>query len=306
MSGVFPLLTCLDEQAMRLQGLGQWLRRLSVPTVWQPLPAVPCLRFELRGPHGRMVCLVQAQDWAGHHLPRLQGLDWQAMDHAVLAGLCALDLPLRFQPDPWGFDQGRFLELSMAGPAAPAHPQVQSLEGALWIEQLEWHGPAPAPPIQVEGHERVPVQLHLGRLSHCVSRLRRLLPGDILLVPYTRCQAWRANRCLFEFTLQPESLAVTMIYPTDAESPLSSEPALGRAPILDLASLPLTLEVVLCTLQLSLSELSDLGAGSTLSLPEQAYRHVRIEHNGHCVARGELVQVGASLGVQLTQAPQLK
>ncbi len=308
MSVVLPMLTSIAEESLRLQQLHQQLRRQGIDSSLQPLPAGPCLRFDLSGPQGRMVCRVQANDWARQHLPALQGLDWQRIGQAHLEGVCAVERALHLQSPALEYRQARFQSLAMATADAPLHPQLQSREGPVWVEQMDWHWSNAATPIEVTGRERLPVLLRLGTLRHTVPRLRRLQPGDIMLLPYARPQAWRATRCLFEFSLQPDSLAVTKLYPTEADQPSRNTMMDGDTfhETLDLASLPLTLDIVLTTLELSLAELSDLGSGSILHLPPQTHRRVRIEHNGHCLATGELVQVGTALGVQLAQAPRLK
>ncbi|MEI2260071.1 FliM/FliN family flagellar motor switch protein [Stenotrophomonas indicatrix] len=311
MNARFPLLGQIDAQALHLHELNQWLLRRGIEASWEPLPALPCLRFELGGPQGQLVCQVQIADWARYHLPELQGLDWSQLDHATLSGLCSIEQPLSLLVPLGNFPSARFLGLSLAGQQTLVYPQIVAKEGWVWLEQVHWRGPTAEPPIQVSGNERLPVKLRLGRTRKPVHLLRRLKPGDILLLPSARPQAWRADRCLFDFSLLPESVVVTMTYPTEADqsamllSQVAHEQDRTVDP-LDLASLPLTLDIVLTTLQLSLAELSDLAAGSTLRLNEMAYRGVRIEHNGHCVASGELVQVGSTLGVQLTQAPRLK
>lgn len=307
MSTQFPMLKQVEVEPLRLQQLHQQLRRQGVDSTLQPLPGVPCLRFQLRGSNGHMICRIQAQDWASHHLPSLQGLDWTSLDPVHLAGLCSTPVPVQWQAPSLEYHEAMFLDLVVADPEDTAHPRVASQQGPVWIEQLNWRWPQTSAPIEVTGSERLPVQMRLGKVRQSVKRLLRLRPGDIVLVPYARPQGWRANRCLFEFVIHPEFLDVTTIYPTEADQPhpdtvMDSEHFHDS---LDLANLPLSLEVVLTTLQLSLAELADLTNGSTLNLPEQAYRQVRIEHNGHCVATGELVQVGDVLGVQLAQTPRL-
>ncbi|MGE6332978.1 type III secretion system cytoplasmic ring protein SctQ [Stenotrophomonas sp. NPDC077659] len=308
MSAAFPLLKQIGPAPLRLQQLHQWLRQQRVDVQLRPLPGVPCLRFELHGASGTLTCQVQAQDWAAHHLPALQGLDWMQMDHDLLCGLCSGAMPLPWDIPALECHDARFLGIATATADAPVHPQVQSRLGPVWIEQMDGTWPQHAAAIEVTGHERLPLALRLGRIACPPRRLRRLRPGDILLLPGAHPQAWRANRCLFDFTLQPDVLLVTTIHPTEADQPDDSSVAAHATPYpaLDLASLPLSLEVVLGTLQMSLAELAELCEGSTLHLPAQAHRHVRIEHNGHCVATGELVQVGTTLGVQLAQAPHLK
>lgn len=308
MSTVLPMLRTLDDAGHRLQQLCQQLRRQGMDARLQALPAVPCLRFELQGSGGRLTCRVRVDDWARHHLPDLQGLDWTQFSPAQLSGLCGTEAPINWEtPCNLPYQHARVLAIATAADGAAAHPQLQCAEGPVWIEHIEGDWPHTAVPIHVSGYERLPLSLRLGRIHQPAGRLRRLQQGDVLLLSSVRPQAWRAHRCLFDFTLQPESLLVTMIHPTEADQPRELHADNGNAsPALDLASLPLCLDVVLATLRLSLAELSELGEGSVMDLPAGAYRQIRIEHDGQCVASGELVQIGDHLGVQLARAPQLK
>lgn len=308
MSNPFPLLRRLCPERLRVQRQYQWLRRQRVDVRLQPLPGLPCLRFQLQGVSGSLACRVQVHDWAAHHLPGLQGLDWSQMDHAQLSGLCDMPTPVPWDIPALEYHDARFLGLVTAPDDAPAHPQVQSWLGPAWIEQIDGQWPEHGAAIEVTGFERLPIALRIGRIQSTPRRLRRLRQGDILLLPHAHPQAWRANRCLFDFLLQPDTLLVTTLHPTEADQPHHAHETAESLPYprLDLSSLPLTLEVVLATVQMSLAELADLCEGATVPLPDQAHCQVRIEHNGHCVARGELVQVGTTLGVQLAQTPQLK
>lgn len=308
MTGRFSLLRQLSTDAQRLQVLQQTLGRCQAGGSMQPVPGVPCLRFRLQGNDGTLDCLLRAQDWLGFHQSALHGLDLTALDAAQLQGLCTGDQPVVWD-QPWlQYHHAQLLGLVVPASHAPHLPQLHSALGPVWVEALQGEWPGPGAPIEVTGQECLPIRLRVARLQRDVQRLRRLRAGDILLLPDIQLQAWRAHCCLFDFHLQPESLVVTTLYPDGAdlspEAP-TAEPA-EATPMLDLARLPLTLEVVLGTLQLSLAELAALGPGSALALPARAYQQVRIEHNGHCVATGELVQLGDTLGIQLAQAPRLQ
>jgi flagellar motor switch/type III secretory pathway protein FliN len=80
----------------------------------------------------------------------------------------------------------------------------------------------------------------------------------------------------------------------------------ARLESIELASLPIALDITLCQLSLSLAELAELRVGSVLNLPEQAYRRVKLQHQGHTLATGELVQIGDTLGVQINTSLSLK
>ncbi|MGY8564895.1 FliM/FliN family flagellar motor switch protein [Paracidovorax citrulli] len=108
----------------------------------------------------------------------------------------------------------------------------------------------------------------------------------------------------------PEASATATASPVQA-APLDYR---QRRPILtpfatgtgiDIRRLPVTVDVVLCQLQQSIAELDGLQPGTVFNLPHDAWKQLQLRVNGQVVARGELVQVGDQLGVQLAQAPVL-
>ena len=79
--------------------------------------------------------------------------------------------------------------------------------------------------------------------------------------------------------------------------PLRPEPADTAPP----GDLPVTLVVELGRLSLPLARLADLKAGDVVELGRDALHPVDLTSGGTLVARGELVQIDAELGVKLTR-----
>lgn len=61
------------------------------------------------------------------------------------------------------------------------------------------------------------------------------------------------------------------------------------------------LEFVLHEQCISLAELAALIEGQVLALAPSVLGHIEVRANGRMLARGELVQLGESLGVELQQ-----
>lgn len=309
MSTRFALLPRQHPQQVASQQLLAQLRRHGHAVQLSALPSVPCFQFQLQRADGELRCQVPADAWAERHLHGLHGLDWRQLEGSALAALTAVARPLNFIETSLDYGVARF-----AGVQEPAldarqltYPCVDSAEGPVWLTGLDGDLGPSAAELSVSPHLRVPLRLQLASIRLTARRLRRLRAGDIVLLAAPRPTAWRSHRCLFDFDITQEHLTVNTLYPAEdvASDVLPSSTDAPTLQSLDLANLPLTLDVTLCQLDLSLAELAQLQPGSTLELPPQAWQQVRIQHGGHCVATGVLVQVGPTLGVELAQVPRL-
>jgi len=308
---MMPAFTLLQQQEparLQLQTIHERLRLQGTDARMGRPPAAACFRFALSRDDGDLVARVAADAWAAHHLPGISGLDWLHMDAGQLAALTAIEHPLQLLPHGMDYRTARFLSLHV-GEVGHPYPVIASEEGDVWVERLDWMlDPAsPTCPVRASPTFALPIQLQLGTAYLSVRRLRRLRPRDILLLPAPRLQGCCGSRHLFDFVLDPEHLTVTALHSPSVHIPATDEGASATDIELvhDLAQLPLSLDMTLCRLDITLAELANLQAGSTLPLPEQAHRNVQVMHNGRCVAAGELVQVGHVLGVQLTRTPRL-
>ncbi len=307
MSPRLPLLAEVDPQQLGVQSLLQSLRRSGVHAVASTPPPVTCLRFELGTADGAMVCCVDANAWAAVHLPGLVGLDWSSMDPTVLAGLTAVDRPLQFADAVLDYGHALALPPATPSPGAPALPSVGAAEGEVWIESRMASLPSvPAGPGLPAGLPLL-VRLQVGHACMSLQRLHRLRRGDIVLLSVSVMRAWQGRCPLFDFHLHPDSLTVTTMhspFTPDPDATATGLPAeLSASEARGLDTLPLTLDVTLCRLDMSLGELAALEAGSVVALPDSASQRVELGHNGRRLAVGELVQVGDRLGVKLALVP---
>jgi len=306
MTGRFPLLTLCNERQLEHQSVVGRLHAHGIAAVLQSPPDTPCVRFRLSRPDGVMICRMEASTWADMHLPALAGLDWQGMDPATMAGLTTQPAPLHFTQSGLGYERAEPIHDGVM--ESMALPMISSVEGPVWIERMDRGLPPAGRVILLPPALRVRLRLHLARLRMPLRRLRRLQRGDIVLLADVGPRVWCGTRALFDYTLHPETITVNTL---ESRDPMDVPPATAQegaeAPaLLDLASLPLTLDVSLGQLHLSLAELSTLQPGSVLPLPALAYQQLQLQHDGQTVASGELVQVGDRLGVQLTRVARLK
>lgn len=312
-----------DPALQQRQHLLDAAAQLQWPLQTAALPqGAGLLRFEWRFAGGRLQALRSTDDWARQHLPELPGLAWSAIDADTAAALFNRSAALgAFGIAPLDAVAPRFCQQLQAPVMRAANaaasdtglPCLVTDAGPLWIEQLQLDT-APAPRTEGLAAELpLAITLQLGSCSLPAARLQGLGGGDVVLLNAAAGIARRGAHRLFSFHLYADSLLVNDIFDdfadatTDADvghlaAMASASDALTPAPAaLDLAALPVRLQVLLGDLPLTLAELGALRPGSTLALPEHAQRQVRLQVEGHCVAQGELVQVGDGLGIQIQQ-----
>lgn len=306
MSPEFPLLARCDESQLERQTLFSRLHAHGVAAMLQSPPDAPCLRFRLSRQDGVAICRVEVSTWADAHLPALAGLDWQGMDAATITSLTTQEHPIRFDNPSLGYERAEPL-VADAPQERIALPMISSAEGPVWIERMDWTLPPAVDAMALPSGLRMRLRLYLARLRMPLRRLRRLQCGDIVLLADINPRACCGKRALFDYTLHPDAITVnTLDIPDDMDITVTAATDADLPPLLDLADLPLNLDVSLGQLHLSLSELSAIQPDSVLPLPAHAHRQVQLQHDGQIVANGELVQVGDRLGLQLTRVARLK
>lgn len=153
---------------------------------------------------------------------------------------------------------------------------------------------------------RLPLCLQAGWQWLTRAELHSLRPGDVLMldqlddadllleldgVKYARARREHGKAHLLE--------ALQAIDPIK-ERPMSRVIDEQDTPV-RLDDLQIKVVCQLGTLELSLAQLQGLGEGSVLELPGSETDAVELTVNGCSVGRGELVRIGAGLGVRLTR-----
>ena len=278
----------------------------GIPVRWMPWVVRGLyLRFTLRRGKGFMRCLIDVDPWAAVHLPGIEGLAWEQCDERTRGQLFAgCDRPLRFEHASLDYDEARFEGL-VVREQDDNLPSVASDEGVIGIESMDWSLAAPLEPFSLPAELRLDVVYRIARLRFDGRRLARLHRHDVLLLPPGRALGFIGNQPVLSFNFTMEYITVNDIFAHRGDEPLEDTGATTTTALagLDLASLPVTIDVVLCRMAHSLSYLAECQPGTTLSLPADAHRRVELRVNGQCIAAGELVQVGDNLGVQITEPP---
>lgn len=232
-----------------------------------------------------------------------------ALPRALLLELAVLDLierlePLLAQPlqlleapqDQQPYVLHLALELTFANQPA-MHAQLDLSEGAavLLAQLLEQHAqrePDPLPDLR-QSLAVVAGQQHLS-----LGELRSLRPGDVLMLEpgpglllelAGRLQA----RCQYqgEVLRLQEALQAPLLHMENTMTDVDAAAALD--------DLPLKLVCQVGSLELTLAQLRELGAGSVLQLNTPGVDNVDLMVNGRRVGQGQLVKIGDGLGVRL-------
>ena len=232
-----------------------------------------------------------------------------ALPRALLLELAVLDLierlePLLAQPlqlleapqDQQPYVLHLALELTFANQPA-MHAQLDLSEGAavLVAQLLEQHAqrePDPLPDLR-QSLAVVAGQQHLS-----LGELRSLRPGDVLMLEpgpglllelAGRLQA----RCQYqgEVLRLQEALQAPLLHMENTMTDVDAAAALD--------DLPLKLVCQVGSLELTLAQLRELGAGSVLQLNTPGVDNVDLMVNGRRVGQGQLVKIGDGLGVRL-------
>ncbi|WP_433739474.1 FliM/FliN family flagellar motor switch protein [Pseudomonas putida] len=254
------------------------------------------LHFHAQGDGGGWQGLIVARDWLHHSLPQLQSLLKIECPLASIVELFrAVPRPLRLEVQELHYRGVGDVEL-----VEPAQlptddlPWLDTAQGRVWLTRLPAHRTAHAATVDDSWLGDLPLRLelvlgisHLGR-----GRRIRLNEGDVLRITQRTQQCWLARRCLGVFTITEEGLHMQSTV-ADADGQDTSVP--------DLSSVPVRLEFVLATHEISLATLSQIIDGQLIPLAQEAAHRIEIRANGKPVARGELVQLDDQLGVELLE-----
>lgn len=297
--------------------------RAGLAPAWQPLPTRGAmLRFQATGRNGAMRLALAAEHWCPAMLPELAGLAWsELVDAQALACWLPeqrlLDIPGAPDTEVRLCEVVPVSALDLGDGPQPCLPTAQ---GPAWIEQIDAAPTSALTPLTRA--LRLPVELGIARLQLPLHRLRTLAPGAVVLLDQLAPVARTARRRLYAFDFTLETISVNTPFdflddedatadlavpaaPAAPAAPDPTAPGIAATTGIDIRRLPVTVDVVLCQLQQSIGELDGLQPGTVFNLPHDAWKQLQLRVNGQVVARGELVQVGDQLGVQLAQAPVL-
>jgi type III secretion protein Q len=180
--------------------------------------------------------------------------------------------------------------------------------------------PPPNPPPLAE-EERVEAAIELpvavcvraAAATFAVGEIATLSPGDVVMADDSRQQLRTAVAVIAEHLVAPVALtaagAQIAARPTRAHGSLwewSMENGGDRSPVdvlqkTDLDDIPVKLLFELGRVELSLAEIRQLAPGALIPMLRPLEDSVDILANGRRIGRGNLVQIGDSMGVRITR-----
>ncbi|WP_323117700.1 type III secretion system cytoplasmic ring protein SctQ [Burkholderia alba] len=237
--------------------------------------------------------------------PSLGALAWRAFDRRYVsdwlsgpAAAAALPAP----PDGW--TRARLAEFVEAPPRpAPllcfdAPDRARALFRAFPHEAL-------APRVVADvGALPLVMRFVIGETRLPLALLPAVAPGDALLVRAPRNVVRIGARALCEFRWEGETIMLNERIDDEADDewtavdePVDADP--GAPPLFDVEALPVTLEFTLHHERVTVARLAGCHAGMVLPLGGTP-GEVTIRANGQPFGRGELIQVGERLAVEVT------
>lgn len=155
-------------------------------------------------------------------------------------------------------------------------------------------------PLKENGYANLPLQV---RFSIGYSRLkqqlvRTLQTGDILLLQQSQACLSVETIPLFHYTWQPQG-NIMLAQPIVTEQDDHSASCESSPAVFDLNQLPLKVDFILQRQTFSLNTIKSWQSGTQLLLKNDAHYAITLEINGQTFAKGELIQVGEQLAVEL-------
>lgn len=280
-------------------------------------PIEPLLDVHLQWGSAR--CVLQLPTQA---LERLGLVEHSVEDLQGLAGSMLLELALLPFIEPLEQLTGQSLQVCELADATQSNSSAVSMKLEVQIAQV----PAWVMPLRMTGEAasliadlldqnavpaahslpalRLPLTVNSGETQLSLAELRSLRPGDVLML-----DDWPAEqvRLLLDHRLQARGElngdTLTLLEKPTALNPLKehamTETATGANLDATLDDLPLKLVCQVGSVELSLAQLRELGAGSLLQLSPQLHDGVDLMVNGRRVGQGQLVKIGDGLGVRL-------
>lgn len=284
----------------RAQVVERWQRAGHCAGLGRPDGQQGYLRFSARSERGDWRGLLVARDWLHHSLPQLQPLLTVECPQASIAGLFrAVPRPLILEVDELHYQDLADVEsIDSALIKSQELPWLDTAQGRLWLTDL----PPLRPARQTSDWrswladlpQRLQLILGVSYLRH--SSCERLGRGDVLLISDSTRQCWLAGQSIGVFTFTEEGLRMELA-PADSPAPAETEQPVSA----DLNHLPVRLEFVLATHDITLGELAAFVTGQAIPLATDAAHRIEVRANGKMVARGELVQLDEQLGVELLE-----
>ncbi|MEQ7921737.1 type III secretion system cytoplasmic ring protein SctQ [Xanthomonas sp. WHRI 1810A] len=289
----------------------------AVTVRWSSVAAPVGPVFDLRLTLGSVSLVMQLPHEA------LEGLGLVSQNLNGLSGSLLLELALLGLIEPLEQLTGQDIRVVDAAAAAESIPpstlsltlDVQIAQASTWPVTLQMSAESAqliadlldrhaAPARHPLFGLRLPLKVENGEAPLSVAELHSLRPGDVLMLddgPPAQVRLVLAGRLQARAELKGDTARLL--------EPPTPVPLMKDAPMTETAdantldstldALPLTLVCQVGSVELSLAQLRELGAGSLVQLAPQLHDSVDLMVNGRRVGQGQLVKIGDGLGVRL-------
>lgn len=292
-----------QRSAAAMQLIGDYWRAqgLAVQRAMPPPGAVLARAITAEG----VELLVDLRAWFGHNQPEKSGLRADLISADEIRDLfhysgAAISVIL-----PGETEQPLTILAAVNGGEAPDNPLpvVSTSCGPGWLtvvsEDYRSNFCQALPSLL---HDGLPLRLELvlGCSELSYRYLKRLQPGDILLVNQLKETVQIGDRTLAKYRQQEDYFMLEDIYDDDDDhySPLHEHQNYQPQRI-GMNNIPVQLTFIINELTMTLEELSALHVGDVIAAGEGGENSVRICANGALLAKGELVMADERLGVEI-------
>ncbi|OMT17033.1 SctQ family type III secretion system cytoplasmic ring protein BsaV [Burkholderia pseudomallei] len=251
---------------------------------------------------------VDLDDLMRRRYPALGALAWRALDRRyALDLLSGRDAAAELPAPPGGWAHVRLVDLvERALPAEPLLCFDTPGRARALFRAFPDEAPAARAVADIGG---VPLTMRfaIGTARLPLALLPAVAPGDVLLVCAPRNVVRIGARALCEFCCEGENImlnepladsAIDALHDASHDASHDEPTAAHAPPAFDIDALPVTLEFVLHDERVTVAQLAGCHPGMVLPL-RGAPGEVTIRANGQPFGRGELIQVGEQLAVEV-------
>lgn len=316
------LLRSIDSADVQMRHvLRRWrMRGISVDSVPLNMPA-DYIAFTAYGVEGELWRgWIDARDWLLHFAPDLAFLALTAYDiKQIVALFKTTERPLSVDFDVLSY---QYIQVSGWADAdtlpRDALPCVSTTSGKVWLQTL----PEESEPMTVQlllqctAYFPLLLRFELGRSMLSYSLCSRIVVGDVLLITEEIPRVVACGATLGRYLLKEEGIVMEHIEDlavpsalmqrqtekSNSQVSLPQDLELPQDAVVQgaLASIPMQIEFVLQEQTMTVAELGQFYQGQVLPLAAFAEQSIVVRANGVMLAKGELVQLEDSLGVELT------
>lgn len=290
-----PMLRCVDESAPEKVG-ARLVAQGYQPTVTELLADTLYFQFVADFADGaQLTGYIDRIAWMNHALPQLAGIDWFSVEENILSALVSTTpWMLSLHDQHADLHAARIVAWQRDTSQIVGLPMLTGAAGKVSIIDFRC-GPA-SRKLTVETAQKLtlPLVFLLGFSHLRLKTLALVKVGDVLLIHRETKWVQTHQKTLYSFELNQEAIMIQAAEDESAEL-FQEAPAPG-----ELNSLPIELSFILYEKTLTLGELTTLGPGEVLPLPQNTLLDVEIRANRRCFARGELIQLSdGRLGVEI-------